>query len=90
MMRKNVVLTGMVQGVGFRFSAQRKAQELHITGWVRNRDDGAVEAEIQGTEEQVDEMLRWLREGPRGAEVGSFEVTDAAELGSEKSFAIRR
>jgi acylphosphatase len=76
MIRRHVLVHGIVQGVGFRFSARREAERRGITGWVRNRRDGAVEAEIEGDEASVTAMLDWLATGPPGAVV---ERTDVAE-----------
>ncbi|MDH6151665.1 acylphosphatase [Paraburkholderia sp. WSM4179] len=59
---------GTVQGVGFRLATVRQAHALGIKGWVANRDDGSVEAMLQGPANQIDRMLSWLRHGPpRGA-----------------------
>lgn len=88
MERKFVVVTGIVQGVGFRFFAQREAAQLGVTGRVRNRDDGSVEIAVQGTEERVTDMLRWLRTGPESANVRSFEVTDVVPVDGETQFSI--
>lgn len=71
----------MVQGVGFRYSARAEAERLGISGWIRNRTDGAVEAEIRGDSEQVQRMLDWLGHGPRGAAVTSLEVSQLGEHG---------
>jgi acylphosphatase len=76
-----VVVHGMVQGVGFRYSARAEAERLGITGWIRNRADGAVEAEIGGDAEPVQRMLDWLGHGPRGAAVASMEVSELGEHG---------
>jgi acylphosphatase len=73
---KQLLITGRVQGVGFRFYVQRKAGELRVTGWVRNRRDGNVEAIIQGTSEAVETMIAWARRGPPGAVVAEVRVTD--------------
>jgi acylphosphatase len=77
MVTKNLVISGIVQGVGFRYSMQGKAKDLSVTGWVRNLSDGSVEAVVQGTAEQVDEMIRWAKKGPTGARVDQVEVSDA-------------
>lgn len=69
-----VRITGRVQGVGFRFSTVRRAHELGVTGWVRNEDDGSVQALLQGNTEQIDEMLSWLQYGPPNARVDNVEV----------------
>ena len=63
MIRKRIVFTGWVQGVGFRYRARRAADLLGVTGWVRNEYDGSVTMEIQGTEEQIDEVILAIGRG---------------------------
>ena len=63
-----------MQGVFYRESMCRKAAELGVTGWVRNRRDGSVEAMLQGDEETVQRMLEWARRGPEMAQVTDMEV----------------
>lgn len=75
---------GRVQGVYFRESMCQKAAQLGITGWVRNRRDGTVEAVIQGTEEAVQHMLEWARKGPNTASVTDMKVTTGS--GSHAEF----
>ncbi|HET8779472.1 MAG TPA: acylphosphatase [Agromyces sp.] len=89
MIRRQVVVHGVVQGVGFRYSAQLEADRLGISGWVRNRRDGAVEAEIEGDEASVDAMLEWLASGPPGAVVQRTEVADLEPVG-ERGFRVTR
>ena len=74
------VISGRVQGVGFRYFTQRAAREAGMTGWVRNRDDGSVEVHANGTPRQLAELEAILRKGPAGADVRSFEVTEAPVL----------
>lgn len=69
----SVRVTGNVQGVGFRLAAVRQAHSLGVTGWVRNLEDGAVEALLQGPHGQIDQMLSWLRVGPPAARVDDIE-----------------
>jgi acylphosphatase len=76
-----VVVHGTVQGVGFRYSARAEAERLGITGWIRNRADGAVEAVIGGDAEQVQRMLDWLAHGPRDAGVTALDVSAPSEQG---------
>ena len=66
---------GRVQGVFFRESMYRKAQQLGITGWVRNRHDGSVEAMIQGAPEALGAMIEWVRRGPELARVDRVEIS---------------
>ena len=63
MIRKRIVFSGWVQGVGFRYRARHAAELLGATGWVRNEYDGSVTMEIQGTEEQIDQVLIAIRRG---------------------------
>ena len=88
MKRVHVVVRGEVQGVGYRYTLRMIARESGVTGWVRNRVDGSVEAEVEGTADQVDEVLAWMAEGPPGAQVTEAKVTDAAPSGDE-SFEVR-
>ena len=71
---------GGVQGVGFRYSARMQAERLGVAGWVRNRADGTVEAEVEGDAASVQAMLDWLAEGPPGALVQGTEVTEVTEV----------
>ena len=82
---KRLVIAGRVQGVGFRAWMVHKAAELGISGWVRNRPDGAVEALIAGDIASVEEMARLCRRGPRMAEVSSIDE-DLAEPPEEPGF----
>jgi acylphosphatase len=62
-------ITGRVQGVGFRESMRLIAQALNVTGWVRNRADGSVEATVQGDAGAVEQLVNWCHNGPPGANV---------------------
>lgn len=76
MIRKRVIVHGRVQGVFFRDTARRLAQSRGLGGSVRNRPDGTVEAVFEGDAEAVESMVRWSRQGPRGAAVEEVEVSD--------------
>ncbi|MCC5899648.1 MAG: acylphosphatase [Phormidium sp. BM_Day4_Bin.17] len=69
-----VLISGRVQGVGFRYSTQQKAQELGISGWVRNRRNGAVEAVFEGAPTSVQTAVAWCHHGPPTAEVTHVET----------------
>ncbi|MCX7156296.1 MAG: acylphosphatase [Rhodocyclales bacterium] len=66
---RRLVITGLVQGVGFRYGMAAEARLLGVTGWVRNRRDGSVEAMIAGNANQIEAMLEWSNVGPGGAVV---------------------
>src|SRR5919201_3927142 len=74
--RRRVVVHGYVQGVFFRDTTRRLAQQHGVAGWVSNRWDGAVEAVFEGEPDAVDRLVRFMREGPRGAEVERVEVVE--------------
>lgn len=81
MRRINAIITGRVQGVGFRWFTRREAEERGLAGWVRNLDDGSVEAEVEGPGDGVDEMVAWLGHGPESATVSDIVVTEIAPTG---------
>ncbi|MGD1098178.1 MAG: acylphosphatase [Bryobacteraceae bacterium] len=75
---RRYLICGRVQGVGFRYFAERAARELGVTGWARNLDDGCVEVHANGTTRQLDDLESRLRQGPLRADVRSVEVQEAA------------
>jgi acylphosphatase len=77
MVTRHLEISGRVQGVGFRYSMQREAARLGLTGWVRNRRDGSVEALVQGDEAAVVRLTDWARRGPAGAHVAELRVASA-------------
>jgi len=89
MVRMHVAASGGVQGVGFRFTMQAVAERAGATGWVRNRVDGSVEAEVEGSPEAVRIVVEWARRGPRGGWVDELRVEEIPERGST-AFEIRR
>jgi acylphosphatase len=88
MRRVHAIVTGRVQGVGFRYAARAQAHELGLAGWVRNLPDGAVEVEAEGEPDAVERMLTWLGTGPRDAAVANVEATEVPPRG-ESGFVIR-
>jgi acylphosphatase len=79
--RRRVVVSGRVQGVFFRDSVRRMAQSRGVAGWVRNNDDGTVEAAFEGPEDAVRSMLDFCRDGPRGADVERLDEEREGETG---------
>jgi acylphosphatase len=88
MIRRRAIVHGRVQGVFFRDTVRRMAQSRGVAGWVTNRPDGAVEAVFEGEPEDVESMLSFCREGPRGAGVERVEVIEEEPEGLS-GFAIR-
>jgi acylphosphatase len=76
-MPKHLIISGRVQGVGFRFGMIAAAERLGVTGWVRNRTDGTVEAVVDGDPAAVTAMIDWANKGPPGARVTGVAVSDA-------------
>jgi acylphosphatase len=87
--RVRVMVSGRVQGVGFRWSARSRAAELGLTGWVRNLPDRRVEICFQGEEGAVEEMKDWCRAGSQFSHVRSVSVIDEALAEYEDGFEIR-
>ncbi len=84
----HIVLSGRVQGVGFRWFLQRKATELGLTGYVRNRPDGKVEIEVEGAEDDVEEMIASAKRGPTFARVTDIDVEGKDFTGRYSTFEI--
>ena len=84
---KHLIISGRVQGVGFRFYMERKAREFGVAGWVRNRRDGAVEAMVQGSADAVQAMIAWAQRGPPSAVVAEVRIEDGS--GEFAQFEVR-
>ena len=84
-------ITGRVQGVGYRYALRQEAQKLGVTGWVRNRRDGSVEALLHGDQSSVDAVVGWARRGPPGSGVEDIEIStvDGADQYAYPNFFIR-
>ena len=82
-------IRGRVQGVGFRYFAEKAAQQLGVNGWVRNDDDGSVQVYAVGNAEQLAELAGMLRKGPRWAEVRGVDESEAA-LERVSGFSVRQ
>ena len=88
MKRVKVKIFGKVQGVFFRYNTKKMAEMLGVKGWVRNCEDGSVEAVFEGEDEKVDELVRWCRKGPSLARIEKIEVKDEKFKGEFKDFRI--
>lgn len=86
--RDHMVITGRVQGVGFRYRAKQLANLLGVTGWVRNEWDGSVEMEAQGTQEEINELLRRIHQGTY-VQIEDVRHTRIPEMEHENGFHIR-
>ena len=86
--RLRVWARGHVQGVFFRAEARARAESLGVAGWIRNTEDGSVEAVFEGDRERVESMVDWCRRGPAGAQVDELEV-EPEEPHAEQGFRVR-
>ena len=86
---RRFVISGRVQGVGFRYFTQNAAAREGVTGWVQNLPDGRVEAFVEGDEDAVTRVERALRSGPPGARVENVYVEEEEATGSLKTFRVR-
>lgn len=85
--RRHLWIAGRVQGVWFRESCRRQAAALGVAGWIRNQDDGRVEAAFEGDATAVAAIVEWCRQGPPRAEVTELQVVDEPPVG-EGSFSV--
>jgi len=88
--RAHVIVTGRVQGVAFRADARWAAERSGVTGWVRNRSDGSVEAVVEGGRGAVERMLAWFRRGSALARVDDVALTWEPYTGEFREFRVTR
>jgi acylphosphatase len=86
--RAHVIVSGRVQGVFFRAETQRAAQRYGVTGWVRNRPDGSVEAVFEGADQKVEMALAWCHSGSPMAQVSDVQVRWEDYTGEFDTFQI--
>ncbi len=86
--RARIIVTGIVQGVFYRYSTKRKADELGLAGTVRNLPDGSVEIVCEGDEKEIDSLIAWCRQGPEGAFVEKVDVEWHDKSGRLTGFSI--
>ncbi|MCH2448884.1 MAG: acylphosphatase [Gracilimonas sp.] len=87
-MKKHIFITGRVQGVGFRHFTRKNAENLGVTGWVKNLSDGRVEAVFQGSEEQIEELIQRCKKGPVASYVQNIEVEKDSGEEDYKNFSV--
>ena len=87
--RAHLLIRGRVQGVWYRGSMENEAERLGVAGWVQNRPDGAVEAEVEGEREAVEALIAWARHGPPAARVTDVEVRWTEPRGERGRFVVR-
>ena len=87
--RLHAVINGRVQGVGFRYFVQENAYRFNLKGWVRNRRNGTVEVEVEGTQTVLEKFLQELHQGPRSANVSGVETSWSSASGEFTDFRVR-
>lgn len=87
-MTRRYVVSGRVQGVGFRWFVEREARAIGVGGWVRNTDSGTVEVLASGTSEQLSRLRKSLEQGPRAARIDEVQEFEEDQEAVEKSFRI--
>jgi acylphosphatase len=88
--RADLLISGRVQGVFYRASAQQEAMRLGLAGEIRNLPDGRVEAVVEGPKERVEEFIEWCKRGPPSAEVEHVRVRWSAARGEFRTFMVTR
>ena len=88
MERARLLISGRVQGVGYRASASWAARNLGLKGWVRNLDDGRVEALVEGPRAKIEELVGWAHQGPPAARVSDVDVTWEPATGEFRTFDV--
>ena len=86
--RAHAIIGGRVQGVFFRMETKRAADGFGVSGWVKNRRDGTVEALFEGEQDRVDAVLAWCQEGPAHAQVSGVKVDWEDYAGEFNSFDV--
>ena len=81
MIRRRLLISGRVQGIGYRWSCRRVAESAGVSGWCRNLSDGRVEVALEGDPEAVERVVSWCRRGPSRAEVTDVDVRDEPPQG---------
>ncbi len=89
MLRKEIIVVGMVQGVGWRYHCLRVAQRFDITGYVKNEPDGTVKIVVEGRDDEVEEFIKYLQSSNYPGHVKSWKINNFAYTGEFKNFRVR-
>lgn len=89
MKRVYILISGRVQGVFFRRFVIHNAMRLNVNGYVKNLGDGKIEAVLEGSEEQVDELIKLCKQGPIGAKIESVDIKEEKYKGEFSNFEVR-
>ncbi len=89
MIRVNLIISGTVQGVFFRTHAQKKAEELGVTGWVANEADGTVVVIAEGSNNKINEFINWCHGGPSTAQVDKVHIEQIPYMREFEEFSVR-
>ena len=84
----HVIISGRVQGVWFRVNTKKKADELDLSGWVKNTEDGKVEAVFEGDEKNIYDMIRWCSKGSTNSKVSKIEIFKKKYIKEYDNFSI--
>jgi acylphosphatase len=85
----SISISGLVQGVFFRYHSKEMADRLRLVGWVANRIDGSVQVEVEGERPHIDAFVAWCQHGPSGAHVDSLKTVFSSQIQGYSSFEIR-
>ncbi len=88
--RVKLLISGRVQGVGFRFNTKRKAKKLRVKGWVKNLDNGKMKAVVEGEEKDLEKLIEWAKKGPFTAKVTDTDIEFEDYKGEFNKFKIER
>ena len=84
----NAIISGKVQGVWFRVNTKKKADELEIFGWVKNTEDGNVEAVFEGDEKNIYKLIEWCSKGPSNSKVTKIDIIKKKYIKEFDTFSI--